>query len=101
MNVEISCVFPGHPLLSHKKFWRINDSVYGLLQVPPEFTVCGGLCSLRIPVPQRKMDGYIFQCVSIDYQNNTEYLSEVTHLTVTLPESFLNGMLIQLASYCM
>ena len=101
-NVEIPCVLPDIPLLSQEGLddenvlWIINGSVYGLLQVPPDFTLeCSeSRCdSLRIPVLQIRMDGYTFQCVHIGYQNNTLYLSEVTALSVSQPPSFLSGML--------
>ena len=75
--------------------WMINGSVYGPLQVPGEFIVCGEVCDLNtliIPVVQREMDGYTFQCVSVDYNTSTHYLGEITVLNATtLPEGF-NGM---------
>ena len=106
-NVEIPCVLPDIPLLSQEELddknviWIIDGSVYGLLRVPPDFTLgCSeSRCdSLRIPVLQIRMDGYTFQCVHIDYQNDTLYLSEVTALSVSPPPSCLNGML-NTASY--
>ena len=93
---------PRHPLLSQEGLddenviWIINGSVYGLLQVPPDFTLeCSeSRCdSLRIPVLQTRMDGYTFQCVHIYYKNNTLYLSEVTALNVSQPPSFLSGII--------
>ena len=73
----------------------INGSVYGPLQVPGEFIVCDEECDINtliIPVVQRELDGYTFQCVSVDYSTNTRYLGEVTVLNVTtLPEGF-NGI---------
>ena len=76
-------------------FWIINGSVYGLLQVPRDFSVCSSvLCdlnSLAIHVPKSEMDGITLQCFGIDYQNNTQYLGGVTVLEVLpLPQGQLN-----------
>ena len=86
-------------------FWMINGSLYGLLHVPNEFKVCSkssegsseGNCdlkSLRIPVLQSEMDGYAFQCVSIDYNTNTHHLGRQTELSVTTVS--FNGMPVTL-----
>ena len=76
-------------------FWIINGSVYGLLQVPVDFSVCSSescdLNSLAIPVPKSEMNGTTIQCVGIDYHNNTLYLGGVTVLEVfPLPQGQLN-----------
>ena len=67
--------------------WVINDLVYGALQVPMEYTVCGSgncdLSTLTIPVPLSEMDGTTFQCVSIDYHTNTILLDTKVQLVVT------------------
>ena len=64
--------------------------------MPRDLTVCtGGFCNLNtltIPVVQSEMDGYTFQCVNIDYQNNTQYLGELTVLEVIPPPSFITGI---------
>ena len=74
----------------------MNGSVYGPLHVPREFVVCGGtacnLHSLTIPVTQREMDGYTFQCVSVDYNTDILHLGEVTVLHVTTLPSGFNSM---------
>ena len=76
-------------------FWIINGSVYGLLQVPGDFSVCSSvLCdlnSLVIHVLKSEMDGITIQCAGIDYLNNTQYLGGVTVLEVfPLPQGQLN-----------
>lgn len=68
-------------------FWKINGSVYGPLHVPKEYIVCADSdsCDLNyliIPIILSEMDGYIFQCVSIDYHNNTVHLRRRTELIV-------------------
>ena len=61
--------------------------VYGALQVPDEYRVCDVMvCDVRsafyIPVVLKEMDGYTFQCFSVDYRNNTVNLGTKTALTV-------------------
>ncbi len=76
-------------------FWMINASLYGLLQVPGDFIVCSetrcDLNSLTIPVVWSEMDGFTFQCVSINYRNNTQYLGGVIVLHVSPPPQGING----------
>lgn len=76
-------------------FWIINGSVYGLLQVPRDFVVCSSenINCLEIPNIESEMDGYTFQCVSIDHHRNTQYLGGVTALTVITPQ---NGTFVNL-----
>ena len=68
-------------------FWIIADSVYGLLHLPKEFVVCSieqycNLNDLSIPVIMREMNGFTFQCASIDYSSYTDRLGTRTELTV-------------------
>ena len=90
-NIDISC-----SLSDSEVFWIVNGSVYGALQVPREFVVCGARCNLRsltIPVAQREMDGFTFQCVGIDYHDNSTRLGEITVLNVTPLEGH-NGIYV-------
>ncbi len=84
---DILCSLPGAGV-----FWLINGSLYGPLQVPGDFIVCGASCNLKnlkIPVVQSEMDGLTLQCVSIDYHTNTDELGVETVLNVTtLPQGF-------------
>ena len=81
-NIEIQCLIP-----TSKSFWIVNDDVYGLLQVPRDFVVCSeetcDLLTLQIPVAQEEMNGSTFQCVSIDYHNNSLNLGDLDVLVVT------------------
>ena len=78
-------------------FWIINGSVYGILQVPPDYEVCSSEDCLMILTVTNEMNGSTFQCVTIDYHSNTEYLGVVTELTViALPNGTFTGK--QLAS---
>ena len=97
MNVLIQCS-GGERLVesgSTDTFWIINGSVYGLLQAPPEFVVFSqvpcSLDSLTIPVVQREMDGYTFQCATVDHHIVTPMLGEVTLLEVVTPPEGFNG----------
>ena len=87
-NIVILCgtnqgVFEDGRFLEESPFWIVNGSVYGLLHIPRDFMVCCDLNSLTIPVPQTEMDGYTFQCVNINHQNNTLSIpGEVTVLRV-------------------
>ena len=68
--------------------------MYGLLQVPRDYVVCSEVCDLHtltIPVAQREMDGYSFQCVGIDYATNTVSLGDETVLNVTTLPQGLNS----------
>ena len=90
LNADISCLSL-HDSNTRHVFWIVNGSVYGLLHVPNEFVVCSEVsCDLRslvISVVQNEMDGYTFQCVSIDYNTNTQHLGTQTELSViTLPQ---------------
>ena len=82
MNVQIQCSIENPIHL----FWMINSSVHGFLHVPNEFTGCSEAnCdpkNLVIPVVQSEMDGYTFQCVSINYNTNTHHLGRQTELSV-------------------
>ena len=72
----------------------VNGSVYGLLQVPRDYVVCSEVCDLHtltIPVAQREMDGYSFQCVGIDYATNTVSLGDETVLNVITSPQGLNS----------
>ena len=78
-------------------FWIINGSVYGILQVPPDYEVCSSEDCLIILTVTNEINGSTFQCVAIDYHSNTEYLGVVTELTViALPNGTFTGK--QLAS---
>ena len=98
-NVDIPCLNSDPDA---NVFWIINGSVYGLLQIPDEFILCKeetcNLNDLTISVVQSEMDGYTFQCVSIDYNTNTHHLGTLTELSVTTLSSSLveaiNGNLI-------
>ena len=83
-NTDITCSLMLHG--EESVFWIINGSVYGLFQIPGDFVVCRidscKLDVLTIPVAQSEMDGITFQCVGIDYHNNTQYLGGVTVLEV-------------------
>ena len=112
-NMEMQCsiardyALRGRDLSGYGVFWMINGSVYGSLQVTREFIVCDEVCdhsTLKIPVVQRNMDGYTFQCVTVDYNTNTHYLGEITVLNVTTAPEGYNGMgfihdCIQLCTY--
>ena len=84
-NTDFQC-----SVSSHEVFWMVNGSVYGLLQVPRDYVVCSEVCDLHtltIPVAQREMDGYSFQCVGIDHATNTVSLGDEAVLNVTtLPQ---------------
>ena len=89
-NIEIQCLIP-----NSNPFWIINGDVYGLLQVPRDFVVCGeeicNLLTLKIPVAQEEMNGSTFQCISIDYHSNTFNLGFLNVLVVTTVPYELNG----------
>lgn len=78
-------------------FWIINNSVYGHLQVPTYIVLCSTNRScepniLTIPVALAEMDGYTFQCLSVDYCNNTLHMGERVALEVLiLPEDNFYG----------
>lgn len=91
-NIAVPCFDESSQTLSGSIFWIINGSVYGSLHVPREFVVCTEVCDLRtlvVPVVQQDMDGYTFQCVSIDYRGNMLHLGSVKELQA-LPQGF-NG----------
>ena len=92
-NINIICSSNDEEITS-PTFWMINGSVYGLLHVPNEFVVCSlfrcDLTTLTIPVVQSEMNGYTFQCVSVDHYNNTQQLRTLAKLSVTT--SSFNGM---------
>ena len=98
-NVDIPCLNSDPDA---NVFWIINGSVYGLLQIPDEYILCKeGTCNLNdltISVVQSEMDGYTFQCVSIDYHTNTQQLGIQKVLSViTLTRSqveAINGELM-------
>ena len=77
---------------SRVSFWKINEALYGLLQVPKEYK----LSFLRlqqelvIPTIRRDMNGSIFQCVRIDYQNNimVQYGRTVRLIIRSIPFEF-------------
>ena len=85
-NIQIYCGTNQGVLedgMEQSPFWIVNGSVYGLLHIPRDFMVCCDLNSLTIPVPQTEMDGYTFQCVYINHQNNTLSIpGEVTVLHI-------------------
>ena len=96
-NIQITCrsnlgTEDGQFMEGHL-YWIVNGSVYGLLHVPRDFVTCCDLNSLTIPVPQTEMDGYTFQCVEINYQNDTfDFPGEVRVLRVLTIEGLDNGM---------
>ena len=95
-NTQIQCSIGSMDFPDSGIFWIINNSVYGHLQVPVEFTLCSTKRScephvLTIPVAQIEMNGSTFQCVGIDYHNNTQYLGGMTVLEVIpLPQGKLS-----------
>ena len=91
-NVEVTC--SSAATQGSEAFWIINGSVYGLLQVPSGFILCGeSICdpnTLTIPVLRSEMNGFTFQCVIIDYLNNTQYLEDIVVLEVVAFDGQLN-----------
>ncbi len=67
-------------------FWLINGSLYGPLRVPRDFIVCSkascNLNTLTILVVQTEMNGLTFQCVRVDYHDNTEEMGDVRVLEI-------------------
>ena len=85
-NIHMSCG------IGDIYFWKINGSVYGLLNLPNEYTVCDSRScdpnTLSIPVVLLEMDGYTFQCGRIHYHSSAVWLGDVTELRVTtLPQN--------------
>ena len=103
-NVDIPCL-NSDPDAS--VFWIINGSVYGLLQIPDEYILCKveacDLNDITVSVVQNGMDGYTFQCVSIDYNTNTHHLGrqiELSVITLTSSEiEAINGEIINTFMY--
>ena len=76
-------------------FWIINGSVYGILQVPPDYEACSSEDCLIILTVTNEMNGSTFQCVATDYHSNIQYLGVVTKLTViALPNGTFTGKLL-------
>ena len=93
-NVQINCFAGGEESIPFQyyegHFWIINDSVFGLLNVPREYSVCNidrcDLSDLLIPLVLREMNNSRFQCVTIGYNlMSLEYLGRLTVLTVVTP----------------
>lgn len=72
-NTNIPCELNGHiePL-----YWRINELVYDLFSVPTKF-VADGYVRLIIYRVNRHMDGWAFQCFTLNDMN-----SQISMLTV-------------------
>ena len=63
-NIPIQCgLARSYPSIS--LYWRINGAMYNLLHLPEPFSARG--TTLVIPTPDRRLDGYILQCVSIQW----------------------------------
>ena len=84
-NIQITCSESGRAF-GGSSFWMINNNIYGLLHVPKEFTACTQvICApenLFIPLVLREMNETRFECVHINYQNSTNFLGQLTELTV-------------------
>ena len=91
IDIQCSGQFEGD---MNSVFWIINGSVYGPLQVPAGFIVCNdracNLNTLTIPEVWIELDGYIIQCVSINYDGSTLHLRRTVDITVITLQG-LNG----------
>ena len=89
LNIPIRCgLAKSYPSIS--LYWKINGALYNLLHLPEPFMISARGTDLVIPAPDRRLDGYTLQCVSIQWAgtgNSTvnETLGQITILDVLHP----------------